>query len=494
MGCSIQFEVIGMNSPFVYLIEHEDHVLDQRHIGGYLAQPTILRDPKVRELPREVYRKLNKTAELSREITSVVPLLTAGIIRRTFAVLFRDKRWRKIAMNKYVRKLFGVVFQSQQTQQVARIQQQHLPTSSEEWRQHWQSQGQSWRTEPEIDAKRQEQLSQRRAIIPDIEKGIYPFRGMKLSRADVEWLLATHESDRKPVDWNGREWMEREGVDLRGADLRSENLQNMPLMHLRGGLSWREWSRATPEQREAAATHLEGANLRRAYLEKASLRGSHLEGADLYAAHLEGTGLYSTHLEGAVLKHALFDGDTQLRNSILENEIFGCAFLADIRWGDVNVSGINWAAITILGEERKALSMKRVIKDKKRLTEEYLRASRANLQLAVVLQAQGLSQEATHFSYHAQIVQRKILWLQRSYGKWIFSLFLALLTGYGYRMWRILAAYLLIVSLCAVAYFVIGMYHPPHLTLLQAFLESVTAFHGRVFYELFTPDTPPKFG
>jgi hypothetical protein len=58
MGCSIQFEVIGMNSPFVYLIEHEDHVLDQRHIGCYLAQPTILRDPKVRELPREVCRKL----------------------------------------------------------------------------------------------------------------------------------------------------------------------------------------------------------------------------------------------------------------------------------------------------------------------------------------------------------------------------------------------------------------------------------------------------
>ena len=57
-------------------------------------------------------------------------------------------------------------------------------------------------------------------------------------------------------------------------------------------------------------------------------------------------------------------------------------------------------------------------------------------------------------------------------------------------MWRILAAYLLVVTLCAVAYFVIGMYHAPHLTLLQAFLESVTAFHGRVFYELFTPETP----
>jgi len=34
------------------------------------------------------------------------------------------------------------------------------------------------------------------------------------------------------------------------------------------------------------------------------------------------------------------------------------------------------------------------------------------------------------------------------------------------------------------------MYYPPHLSLLQAFLESITAFHGRVFFELFTSDTP----
>ncbi len=51
---------------------------------------------------------------------------------------------------------------------------------------------QLWRTEPEIDTERQRYLAERRAIAPDIEQGIYPFRGIKLSRADVEWLLATH--------------------------------------------------------------------------------------------------------------------------------------------------------------------------------------------------------------------------------------------------------------------------------------------------------------
>jgi len=67
---------------------------------------------------------------------------------------------------------------------------------------------------------------------------------------------------------------------------------------------------------------------------------------------------------------------------------------------------------------------------------------------------------------------------------------LALLTGYGYRMWRILVAYLLIIAACAVAYFVLGIDYGPRLSLIQAFLESVTAFHGRVFFELFTSNAP----
>src|SRR6266581_2870389 len=123
-------------------------------------------------------------------------------------------------MNKYVRKLFGVMFQSQQTQPIVRMQPQHSLTSPEEWRQHWQSQGQPWSTEPEIDAKRQEELSKRRAIIPDIEKGIYPFKGMKLSRADIEWLLTTHENGRGPVNWSNEIERKRRGIDVRGADLR----------------------------------------------------------------------------------------------------------------------------------------------------------------------------------------------------------------------------------------------------------------------------------
>src|SRR3954453_18086216 len=69
----------------------------------------------------------------------------------------------------------------------------------EAWKIYWKASGQPWRTEPENSIKRQQELAQHRAIMPDIQGGIYPFKGMKLSRADVEWLLAVLD-DRGPVD------------------------------------------------------------------------------------------------------------------------------------------------------------------------------------------------------------------------------------------------------------------------------------------------------
>src|SRR5581483_3398716 len=123
------------------------------------------------------------------------------------------------------------------------------------WRTHWHAQGQPWRTEPVIDQQRQKELAQCRATIPDIEKGIYPFRGVKLSRAEVEWLLATHENGRGPVDWSDEKQQNRWGLDLRGADLREANLGNLPLTRLRGDLTLDEWELVPPEHHEAAVLH-----------------------------------------------------------------------------------------------------------------------------------------------------------------------------------------------------------------------------------------------
>ncbi len=423
-------------------------------------------------------------------------------------------------MNRYVRNLLGIVFQIQPTQQAVRIDPQSSPRSAEEWRQYWQARGFSWRTEPEIDANRQRELGERRAIVPDIEKGIYPFRGLKLSRADVEWLLATHENGRGPVDWSDEGQRSRKGLDLRGADLRWVNLSRLPLARIDAGIYY--WSGGTDEQFEAALAHLEGASLvhahlegaffavahledadfssaylqkatlKAAHLEKAWLAYTHLEEADLRSAHLEGAFLGCAYLERANLSNVFFDHATQLNAVVLGDKETAVVSLVDVHWEGANLAVVKWSQMNVLGDEYEARQKmrdgKRKTKDK--LQENYETAVRANRQLATVLQSQGLNEDAARFAYRAQALQRKVFWQQRSIGKWLFSLLLALLAGYGYRLWRILAAYLLIVSLCAGAYFVIGIYHPPHLTLLQAFLESITAFHGRVFYELFTPDTP----
>ena len=102
-----------------------------------------------------------------------------------------------------------------------------------------------WRTEPEIHTERQQFLTNRLATIPDIKQGIYPFKDIKLTRADIEWLLANHENGRGPVDWADEQQRERLGLDLRGADLRHVDLRKLPLTRMLGGLSRRKWQAAT---------------------------------------------------------------------------------------------------------------------------------------------------------------------------------------------------------------------------------------------------------
>src|SRR6266700_1163138 len=160
-----------------------------------------------------------------------------------------------------------------------------------------------WRTEPEIGQERQEQLSRYLATTPDITRGIYPFKGVKLSRADVEWLLAAHENGRGPTA-PSNEQQDRQGLDLRGADLRYVDLHALPLAGLRGNLTRQEWDEATEEQRAAAVILLTGADLSEAHLEEAVLIGAYLEKASLREAHLEKADLASAHLDRAFLARA----------------------------------------------------------------------------------------------------------------------------------------------------------------------------------------------
>lgn len=367
----------------------------------------------------------------------------------------------------------------------------------EAWKDYWKVLGQSWRNEPEIGQDRQKFLTSRRGITPSIEQGIYPFKGIepKLTRADIEWLLATHENGRGPVDWSDGSQREREGLDLRGADLCRVDLQSLPLACMRGGLNRSERNKATLEQGNIAQihlekailsfAHLEGASFILAHLEEVNLYQAHLEGADLYRAHLEGAFLYKTHLGEASLRNAFFDPRTVFQYVILEKKELGIVKLSDIHWGDMNLSLANWAQIKILGDEYEALQLKRwdgETKSKEDQLRDYRRAVRAYRQLAVVLRGQGLNEEGARFAYRGQMLQRKVFRYQGKFGQYLFSLFLDLLAGYGYKPWRSFVAYLLVITAFAIAYFIIGHRVGPVISPLSSFVFSMTSFHGRGFF------------
>ena len=67
------------------------------------------------------------------------------------------------------------------------------------WKIYWKDQGQPWRIEPEIDYERQKYLAGRRQNRTKYRTRHYPFKDVKLNRADVEWLLVTHENGRGPL-------------------------------------------------------------------------------------------------------------------------------------------------------------------------------------------------------------------------------------------------------------------------------------------------------
>ena len=372
------------------------------------------------------------------------------------------------------------------------LSQRPLTDDRSAWRKFWLAKHQLWRTEPEITGERQHYLTQRLSIKPDIESGIYAFKDIQLSRADIEWLLITHEDNRGPVDWSDEGQRRRDGLDLRGANLNHVDLSHLPLARIRGGLTWDEWNEATEQQREMAAVYMQDANLRGAHLEGARFRGAHLERASLKYTYLEATQFRYTHLERANLGGAFLNG-TDLYNATLSDEKRIGPSLCDIRWGDANLSVMKWSQVAILGDEYEARKQDLDGKRKSQATRliEYEVAVRANRQIAVALQAQGLNEDAARFAYRAQVLQRKVLWLQgvqpyisfwkrvRKLRSYSFSLFLDLLAGYGYRPGRSVFWYLFVIVGFALAYSVFG-----HLSLFppDAFIYSLTSFHGRGFF------------
>jgi hypothetical protein len=299
------------------------------------------------------------------------------------------------------------------------------------WRAYWKGQGIPWRTDPKISADRQAYLAERRAITPDIEHGVYPFKDIEptLTRADIEWLLKTHQSRGAvgPVVWEEEkdkpEAEQRTGLDLRGSSMSHLDLRHLPLARLIASLTLHEWTNATDAQLQQASAQLEGADL----------RGAQLEGAHLLLAQLE----------GADLRLAFFDHSTALNDVILGTEEAGFVNVADARWGGVNLAVVDWAPLLAggLGDEgasrqwkpstpdagaddtprsRKQRAQARQARKTQQAAERlqlFQAAVRANRELATELRSQGMNEEADQLAYRAQVLQRQVFRQQGMLGR-----------------------------------------------------------------------------
>lgn len=410
----------------------------------------------------------------------------------------------------------------------------------DEWKAYWSAQGMSWRTEPEIDEERQQFLGARRTIGLNTDDDVYSFRdengSIALSRADVEWLLATHDNGRGPVNWQeekGKAPSEmREGINLSGANLQGVDLSDLPLTCLRSGLSVvvsnknERWQKAKGEQ---AAICLKDTNLTEAHLERAALSHAHLERADLSHAHLNRAFLPFAHMADAILDFAEFDGanlgsanlekvsasntsfqGAQIEQANLQSGTFwvanfrgaslwaailtGALFwrtsfhrtcLLYVQWTNATLLGIDWAH-TMLGEEYGASIGKFRDEDDdtpqaKRLKEDtiYLhkQAEQALVQVGAVLRVQGHDQDADELAYRGKVMHRRILWLQRRYLSHFGALLLDLISGYGYKPFRSFITYVLMILGFACVYFAFRDNEHPALTPPDALIFSVTSFH-----------------
>lgn len=315
-----------------------------------------------------------------------------------------------------------------------------------------------------------------------------PFVDFRLTGADVYWLAAL-------VAGEGDVGVGKKALDeLPHPRLTSLNLKGAILFtaHLEGAIL-----------REA---HLEGANLNGAHLVDANLNEAHLVDANLNGAHLIGTSLCSTQLEGTDLQNAwlalqvdLREATFDVKTKLAEAHFDATLRVADVVWNGVPLIRVAWEQVPHLGDEAIARQSRRSDGERKfidKRAEEFEAAARAYRQLAIALRGQGITEAADRFTYRALIMQRKALWWHsrgREFsmlGSYLFSLFLAVLTGYGFRMWRIIAAYTLLILAFAGAYWSLDLQTPHIYTFWQALILSVTAFHGRVFSNPFLLTEP----
>jgi Pentapeptide repeats (8 copies) len=106
---------------------------------------------------------------------------------------------------------------------------------------------------------------------------------------------------------------------------------------------------------DLSGAHLEGVNLTEAYLERATLWVAQLAETFLNGAHLEGADLSQAQLARADLTGVFLDPATDVSTAVwTAPQATVGPQLADVHWGGVNLTAVDWEDIKTLGDERVA--------------------------------------------------------------------------------------------------------------------------------------------
>jgi uncharacterized protein YjbI with pentapeptide repeats len=242
----------------------------------------------------------------------------------------------------------------------------------------------------------------------------HPFAGVKLSGADVFWLLGVRQGGTPSL----------EGVHLFGAHLENAQLAQACLKRsnlIRGHFEGADLSGAQLESADLSGAYLLDVDLRRARLAGANLSVARLQGAVLEGADLQGAQLFGARLDSSTRLSGVRLGPGPLADRLDRLHLLNRnAALVGVRWQGANLESVPWDLLRRLGESHwplRALYAGRV-----GATIQYLRytlssgryaaLARAYRQLADELRRQGLAEPGNRFAdlarrqeRHAQIAR-----------------------------------------------------------------------------------------
>lgn len=175
------------------------------------------------------------------------------------------------------------------------------------------------------------------------------------------------------------------------------------------------------------------------------------------------------------------------------------ALLSNVHWNDVDLTVVDWQCLSVLGDEIRAKSIasgRRGLQTRwahwQSVVSAYEQAERTYRYLIAQLRSQGMTREAERFTLRALRVHRTVMWRRFEFVPALGSLLLDWICGYGYRPFNIAVVYALVLECFQIAYAAVAAHTGHPLTLPEALVVSISAFHGRGFLSATIQPSDPQ--